>query len=73
VHTKNASELGYANAALVLGLIEVLASKGVLTRSDLSSVMVDAIGKLELRQDVVPTGGPIELIKSLLPDIRGST
>jgi hypothetical protein len=42
-----ASQAGYANAALILGLLDVLANKGILTRSDLNTIIVDAISKLE--------------------------
>lgn len=66
------SELGYANTALMLGLLDVLASKGILTRSDLNTIMVDAISKLEPTRNVTSMDGAIELIKSLLPNIHGS-
>jgi hypothetical protein len=65
-------ELGYASAALLLGLFDVLASKGVLSRGDLNAVIVDAINKLEPSRNVVPMKGAIELIESLFPTIHGS-
>jgi len=68
----NARELVYANAALLLGLIEVLADKGVLTRSDLNSVTVDAISKLDSGSIVLSTDGAIELIKSISLEIHGA-
>lgn len=71
--TKDASEIGHAAAALMLGLIEVLADKGVLTRSDLSTVMVGAISRLESGRDALSMEGAVDFIESLLPEIRGST
>ena len=73
MHTKNARELSYANAALLLGLIEVLADKGVLTRSDLNTVIVDAINKLDSGPIVLSTEGAIELIKSLSLEMHEAT
>ncbi len=72
MQTADSSEFGYANAALMLGLLDVLASKGILTRSDLNSIVVDAIGKLEPMRNPGSTDGAIELIKRLLPEIHGS-
>jgi hypothetical protein len=65
-------ELAYANAALMLALFDVLASKGILTRDDFDNILTDAIGKLEPLRDINSTNGAINFIKSLLPGIRGS-
>jgi hypothetical protein len=54
----------------MLGLLDVLANKGILTRSDLNTVVVDAISKLEPTRSI--ENGAIELIKSLFPKIHGS-
>jgi hypothetical protein len=70
MQSATASELGYANAALMLGLLDVLSNKGILTRSDLNTVIVDAISKLEPTRSI--ENGAIELIKSLFPKIHGS-
>ena len=70
MQSASASELGYANTALMLGLLDVLANKGVLTRSDLNTIIVDAISKLEPTRSI--ENGAIELIKSLFPKIHGS-
>jgi hypothetical protein len=66
-------ELAYANAALVLALFDVLASKGILTRDDFDSILTDAIGKLEPTRNISSTSGAINFIKTLLPQIREST
>ena len=66
----SAGELGCANTALVLGLLDVLANKGILTRSDLNTTIVAAISKLEPERSV--ENGAFELIKSLFPKIHGS-
>jgi hypothetical protein len=63
-------ELAYANAALVLALFDVLASKGILTRDDFDSILTDAIGKLEPM--ISSTSGAINFIKTLLPQIRAT-
>ncbi len=65
-------ELGHANTALMLGLFDVLANKGVLTRSDLNTIMVDAISKLEPMRNIGTINGAIELIETLFPRIHGS-
>ena len=67
-----ASQAGYANAALILGLLDVLANKGILTRSDLNTIIVDAISKLEPARTGKSMDGAIEIIKSLFPAIHGS-
>ena len=66
-------ELTYANAALVLALFDVLASKGILTRDDFDNILTDAIGKLEPMRNISSTNGGLNFIKSLLPEIREST
>lgn len=66
------SEAAYASATLMLGLLDVLASKGILTRSDLNAVMVDAINKLQPTPTSGSMGEAVELIKSLFPQIHGS-
>jgi hypothetical protein len=66
-------ELAYANAALLLAVFDVLASKGILTRDDFDNILTDAIGKLEPLRDISSTNGAINFIKSLLPGIREST
>jgi hypothetical protein len=71
--TAGSSELGYANTALMLGLLDVLANKGVLTRSDLNTVITDAITKLEPGRNIASMDGAIGLIKSLFPEIHGSS
>lgn len=72
MNSATTTDLGKASVALLLGLIDVLANKGVLTRSDLNTVMVDAISKLESMRDTSSTDGAIELVKSLFPEIHGS-
>ncbi len=72
MQTAGSHELGYASTALLLGLFDVLANKGVLSRSDLNTVIVDAINKLEPSRNIVPMKGAIELIESLFPKIQGS-
>jgi hypothetical protein len=67
------SEAAYAGTALLLGLLDVLASKGILTRSDLNTIMVDAISKLEPTPTNGSIGGAGDLIRSLLPQIHGSS
>ena len=67
-----ASQAGYANAALILGLFDVLANKGILTRSDLNTIIVDAISKLEPARHGNSMDGAIDIIKSLFPEIHGS-
>ena len=67
-----ASQAGYANAALILGLLDVLANKGILSRSDLNTIIVDAISKLEPARHDKSMDGAIEIIKSLFPEIHGS-
>jgi hypothetical protein len=72
MQTAGSSELGYANIALMLGLLDVLANKGILSRSDLNTIIVDAIGKLEPTRNIGSMDGGIEFIKSLFPEIHGS-
>jgi hypothetical protein len=50
--TAEPSELGHANTALLLGLFDVLATKGILTRSDLNTVITDAISKIEASRHI---------------------
>ena len=66
-------ELTYANAALLLALFDVLASKGILTRNDFDNILTDAIAKLEPMRDISSTSGAINFIKALLPEIHEST
>jgi hypothetical protein len=73
MHATPPYELTYANAALVLALFDVLASKGVLSRDDFDNILTAAIGKLEPMRDVSFTNGAINYIKSLLPEVREST
>ena len=68
-----ASPAGYANAALILGLLDVLAKQGILTGRDLNTIIVDAISKLEPARTGKSMGGAIEIIKSLFPEVHGST
>lgn len=63
-------EMTYANAALLLGLFNVLASKGILDRDDFDNILTDAIGKLEPISNVSSTSGAISFIKALLPQVR---
>jgi hypothetical protein len=72
MQTAGPSELGYANTALIIGLFDVLASKGILTRTDLDTIVTDAINKLEPTRSIRSMEGGIELIKSLFGEIRGS-
>ena len=72
MQTAESSELGYANTALIMGLLDVLASKGILTRTDLDTIVTDAINKLEPTRSIRSMEGGIELIKSLFGEIRGS-
>jgi hypothetical protein len=66
-------ELAHANAALVLALFDVLASKNILNRDDLDNVLTAAISKLEPMQSISFKGGAIKFIQSLLPEVRAST
>ena len=72
MQTAGPSELGYANTALIMALFDVLASKGILTRTDLDTIVTDAINKLEPTRNIRSMEGGIELIKSLFGEIRGS-
>ena len=72
MQTAGPSELGYANTALIMALFDVLASKGILTRTDLDTIVTDAINKLEPTRSIRSMEGGIELIKSLFGEIRGS-
>ena len=65
-------ELAYANAALVLALFDVLASKSIFTRDDFDNILTDAISKLEPMQNINGTTGAIKFVQSLLPEIRQS-
>jgi len=60
------NEMGQASIALLLGLLNVLASKGILGRDDLNTIATAAIGELE----AMPTNDAIGYLKSLLPEIR---
>ena len=73
MHDTPPYELTYANAALILALFDVLASKGILTRDDFDNILTDAIVKLEPMSDLGSTSGAINYIKSLLPEVRGSS
>ena len=70
MQTAGPNELAYANTALILGLIDVLVNKGLLTRSDLNTIVTDAIGKLEPTRHVSSSDGAVELIKRLLPELH---
>jgi hypothetical protein len=72
MHNAGSSESAYASAALMLGLLDVLANKGILSRDDLNTVIVDAISKLEPGRNIGSMNGAIELIKSLSSEIHGS-
>lgn len=72
MNNAGSGEAAYASTALMLGLLDVLASKGILTRSDLNTIIVDAISKLEPTRTNGSTGEAVELIKSLFPQIHGS-
>jgi len=72
MQTAGSREIGYANTALMLGLLDVLVNKGVLTRSDLNTIIVDAISKLEPTRSMGSMNGAVDLIKSLFPKIHGS-
>ena len=72
MQTAESRELGCASVALMLGLLDVLASKDILSRDDLNTIVVAALGKLEPTQTIGPTNGAIELIQRLLPEIHGS-
>ena len=73
VETTPPYELAYANAALMLALFDVLASKGMLSRDDFDNVLTAAISKLEPNLGVTSTAGAIKYIKSLLPEVRGQS
>ena len=73
MHDTPPYEMTYANAALILALFDVLASKGILTRDDFDNILTDAIVKLEPMSDLGSTNGAINYIKSLLPEVRGSS
>jgi hypothetical protein len=66
-------ELAYANAALMLALFDVLASKGILTRDDFDNLLTDAIGKRDAMRNISSTNGAVNFIKALLPQIREAT
>ncbi len=66
-------ELAYANAALVLALFDVLASKNILDRDDFDNLLTAAISKLEPMQSISFKSGAIKFIQSLLPEVRGSS
>ncbi len=66
-------EMTYANAALTLALFNVLASRGILSRDDFDNLITDAIARLEPMRNATFTGGSINFIKALLPQIREST
>jgi hypothetical protein len=72
MQTAGPSELGYANTALIMGLLDVLVSKGILTRNDLDTIVTDAINKLEPTRNIRSMEGGIDFIKSLFAEIRGS-
>ncbi len=73
VQTTPPYEQTYANAALMLALFDVLASKGMLTRDDFDNILTAAIGKLESMRNISSTDGAINFIKSLLPEVREFT
>ena len=60
------NELGNASIALLLSLLDVLASKGILSRDDLDTIVTAAIGELE----ALPMNDAIRYVKCLLPEIK---
>ncbi len=60
------NEMGQASIALSLGLLDVLASKGMLIRDDLDAIVTVAIAELE----TMPANDALSYVKSLLPRIR---
>lgn len=66
MQTAEPNELGQASIALLLSLLDVLASKSILNRDDLDTIVTAAIGELE----ATSMNDATEYIKSLLPKIR---
>lgn len=66
MQTAEPNELGQASIALLLSLLDVLASKGILVRDDLDTIVTAAIGELE----AMPMHDATAYVKSLLPKIR---
>ncbi len=64
------NELGYANTALVTALFDLLANKGLLTTTDLETIVTNAIQGLEPDQNISSVNGAITFIKAaVLPQI----
>jgi hypothetical protein len=67
--TAGSNELGYANTALITALFDVLADKGILTVSDLATIVTDAIDSLEPDRNII--SGAITFIEAaIVPQIR---
>jgi hypothetical protein len=73
MQTAGPNELGYANTALILALFDVLASKGILTPSDVETVVTNAVAVLEPTRNIRSVDGAIHFMNSLLPQIGKSS
>jgi hypothetical protein len=64
------NELGYANAALITSLFNVLAAKGILRVDDLETIVAQAIESLEPTRHITSVNGAIAFItNSIVPQL----
>ena len=70
MQTAGAHELGYANAAILIALIDHLQDKGILIPADIRSILDDAIAALRPSRSVTSVGAAISFIeKAIAPQI----
>jgi hypothetical protein len=68
IGNRGALELGFANAAILMTLIEALIEKGVLSQTDARDVLRQAITQLQPQANIVSVKRAIEVITNdLLP------
>jgi hypothetical protein len=69
--TSGPSELGYANAAILVALLDKLIQKGVIGRPDAIEVLGDAVAAMKPHVAITSIGKAIGLIQeSIVPKIN---
>jgi len=73
MQSASAHELGYASAAMLLGLFDRLFDKGVITRSDALAIIDDAVVTLAAAPNQSMNGAGRYLKSAIRPEIAKHT
>jgi hypothetical protein len=74
MQTAGASELGYANTALLSALMEMLVQRDTLSWSDLRAIAYDAVDAMRPQQNIAAIGAAIRYIEqAIVPQINQRT